>query len=82
MFVLRQEANDTRGQNVIQVHSERKGHEIGFHEVSFKNDQEIITITHQALDRSLFAHGAMRILRWLAITKPICGIYTIKDTVN
>ncbi len=75
-------AKDTRGQNVIQIHSERKGDEIGFHEVSFKNNQEIITITHQALDRSLFSYGAMRILRWLETLKPSPGVYTMEDIVH
>ena len=42
----------------------RSGGIIGEHEVSFGSEQEIIKLSHSALDRSVFAEGALMAARW------------------
>ena len=41
------------------INSQRTGDVIGFHELKFDTGSEKITITHEALDRQLFANGAV-----------------------
>jgi 4-hydroxy-tetrahydrodipicolinate reductase len=41
------------------ITSEREGDVIGFHELKFDTGSEKITVTHEALDRQLFADGAV-----------------------
>ncbi len=41
------------------ISSERTGDVIGFHELKFDTGSEKITVTHEALDRKLFADGAI-----------------------
>jgi 4-hydroxy-tetrahydrodipicolinate reductase len=38
---------------------ERKGDVVGLHQLSVSTGSEVITLTHQALDRKLFAEGAL-----------------------
>lgn len=54
-----------RAANEIGISSIRGGSEIGTHEVIFYCGDEIITVKHQALDRKLFALGAIRQLEKL-----------------
>ncbi len=54
-----------RALNEIGISSVRGGNEIGTHEVVFYCDNEIITVKHQALDRKLFALGAILYLEKL-----------------
>lgn len=44
----------------------RGGGIIGEHSVSFVADDEIVTLSHSARDRSLFARGAVEAARWVA----------------
>ena len=64
-------------QKAMQVKSLRKGQEFGTHRVHFKAEDEILTIEHQALNRSLFAKGALRIIPWLILQKP--GFYCLDN---
>ena len=61
----------------IDIQSYRKGDNIGEHTISFDFGDEVIEITHKALDRSLFATGALLGAKWL-ISKPP-GFYTMLD---
>lgn len=54
-----------RALNEIGISSVRGGSEIGTHQVIFYCDNEIITVKHQALDRNLFALGAILTLEKL-----------------
>ncbi len=40
------------------VESIREGDEVGTHEVTLVTDEEVLTIRHESLDRSIFAKGA------------------------
>jgi len=58
----------------------RTGDIIGEHEVTFGSDLETITLSHTALDRSVFAHGAIKAAEWAATQKP--GLYSMSDVLG
>ncbi|MCF6328551.1 MAG: 4-hydroxy-tetrahydrodipicolinate reductase, partial [Henriciella sp.] len=58
----------------------RTGDVIGEHEVSFGSDLETITLSHTALDRAVFAHGAIKAAEWAAGQKP--GMYGMSDVLG
>jgi len=64
----------------INFNSLRKGEVIGEHEVKFSNGKEIITLNHEAFDRSLYSEGALSAAKWLMNKKP--GLYSIRDLMN
>jgi 4-hydroxy-tetrahydrodipicolinate reductase len=57
--------------------SVREGDVVGNHTVSFDLGDEVIELTHKALDREVFAKGALKAGEWLVIQKP--GYYSTKD---
>ncbi len=58
----------------------RGGGIVGEHSVSFAADDEIVTLSHSARDRSLFARGAVAAAAWVA-GKP-AGLYDMKDVLG
>ncbi len=58
----------------------RGGGVIGQHEVRIANDQEMITLKHDAFDRDIFAKGAVNAAVWAHNKEP--GIYSMKDVLN
>src|SRR5690606_843283 len=58
----------------------RGGGIIGEHSVAFAADEEIITLSHSARDRGLFAKGAVEAARWVA-GKP-AGAYDMQDVLG
>jgi 4-hydroxy-tetrahydrodipicolinate reductase len=58
----------------------RGGGVIGEHSVSFVADDEIVTLSHSARDRSLFARGAVEAARWVA-GRP-AGHYDMQDVLG
>ncbi|MEL6359538.1 MAG: 4-hydroxy-tetrahydrodipicolinate reductase [Pseudomonadota bacterium] len=67
--------SDEIGMSVV-----RGGGIIGRHEVMFASDSEVITLSHEALDRSLFAKGAVRAARWAIGKDP--GLYSMGDVLG
>lgn len=57
--------------------SVREGEVVGEHTVSFTLPDEVIEITHKALDRDVFARGALRAGEWLVKQTP--GYYSTGD---
>ena len=55
----------------------RKGETVGEHEVKFSSGKEIITLNHEAFDRSLYSEGALTAAKWLMKKKP--GLYSMRD---
>ena len=53
---------------------------IGEHEVKFSNGKEIITLNHEAFDRTLYSEGALIAAKWLMNKKP--GLYSMRDLMN
>jgi len=64
----------------INFNSIRKGEIIGEHEVKFSNGKEIITLNHEAFDRTLYSDGALKASKWLMKKKP--GLYSMRDLLN
>ena len=66
--------------NKINFNSIRKGEIIGKHEVKFSSGKEIITLNHEAFDRTLYSEGALTAAKWLKPKKP--GLYSMRDVLN
>jgi 4-hydroxy-tetrahydrodipicolinate reductase len=64
----------------INFNSIRKGEVIGEHEVKFSSGKEIITLNHEAFDRTLYSEGALSAAKWLMSKKP--GLYSMRDLMN
>ena len=58
----------------------RMGDVIGEHSVSIGSDREILTLSHQALDRAVFAHGALQAAAWVKGRAP--GLYGMDDVLG
>jgi len=58
----------------------RSGGVIGEHEVTFASDEEYLSLSHTALDRCVFAKGAVRAAEWAAGQPP--GLYTLSDVLG
>lgn len=64
----------------IAITSIRGGGIVGEHEVIFAGEREVVTLSHKALDRALFADGALAAAAWAANQAP--GLYTMKDVLG
>ena len=64
----------------INFNSIRKGEIIGEHEVKFSSGKEIITLNHEAFDRTLYSEGALTAAKWLMKKKP--GLYSMRNLLN
>ena len=64
----------------INFNSLRKGKVVGEHEVKFSNGKEVITLNHEAFDRTLYSEGALAAAKWLINKKP--GLYSMRDLLN
>jgi 4-hydroxy-tetrahydrodipicolinate reductase len=69
-----------REPGAIGFSSIRAGSIIGDHTVMFVSDEEIIELKHRALDRQLFARGALRAAEWLHGRSN--GLYTMNDVLG
>lgn len=58
----------------------RAGGVIGEHEVTFGSEKELIRLSHTALDRSVFAEGALHAAIWAAQQSP--GLYDMNDVLG
>ena len=58
----------------------RGGNIVGEHEVMFAGEDEIITLSHSARSKKVFAVGAIRAAKWLA-GKP-AGKYDMNDVLE
>jgi 4-hydroxy-tetrahydrodipicolinate reductase len=61
----------------VEVKAVRAGSIFGVHNVHIATDQEWVTLTHRALNRGVFAEGALNAVEWLAGQK--AGAYTFED---
>lgn len=62
-----------RAKNEIGIHSVRGGTIVGEHEVIFAGHDEVVTLTHQAQSKEVFAAGAVNAAVFLANQEP--GMY-------
>ena len=69
-----------RAKNEIGISSIRGGTIVGEHEVIFAGNNEVISLSHQAFSKDVFAFGAVKAAKFLA-NKPT-GLYDMKQVVN
>jgi 4-hydroxy-tetrahydrodipicolinate reductase len=69
-----------RPRGVIALASVRGGGIVGDHSVMFAAEEEIITLSHSARDRALFARGAVEAALWVAGRPP--GLYDMVDVLG
>jgi 4-hydroxy-tetrahydrodipicolinate reductase len=63
------------------ITSERTGDVIGFHEIMFDTGNEKIKLSHEALDRKLFADGAIWAAEYIA-KNPTFGLNSFQDILE
>ena len=68
-----------RGRDEIGIHSVRGGNIVGEHDVIFAGTDEVITLSHSAASRGVFAAGAVNAAIFLAGKQP--GIYNMGDLI-
>ena len=66
--------------NEIGIHAVRGGTIVGEHEVMFCGEDEIVTLSHSARSKKVFAAGAIKAAKWLA-GKP-AGLYNMGDLLG
>ena len=76
----RQPESGKRERADIGIHAVRGGNIVGEHDVMFIGGEEIITLSHTAQSRSVFALGAIRASRFIK-DKP-AGMYNMNDIVK
>lgn len=64
----------------IGFSSIRAGGIVGEHTVLFASEDEVISLSHSAIDRSLFAKGAVAAAAWVRTRKP--GLYDMQDVLG
>jgi 4-hydroxy-tetrahydrodipicolinate reductase len=69
---------DNRG----QIRSLREGDTIGYHEATILTAKEKITISHEAIDRKLFAEGAIWCANVVVKSKLSTGLYSFESIVD
>ncbi|MBL4819358.1 MAG: 4-hydroxy-tetrahydrodipicolinate reductase [Deltaproteobacteria bacterium] len=62
------------------ISSSREGEVVGVHEVIFQSAFERVSLKHEALDRKVFAEGALSAAAFLGGQKP--GLYSIQDVLG
>lgn len=66
--------------NEIGMHAVRGGTIVGEHEVLFCGEDEIVTLSHSARSKKVFAAGAIKAAKWLAGKS--AGLYDMKDLLG
>jgi 4-hydroxy-tetrahydrodipicolinate reductase len=79
-FLVGRHENGKRTKQEIGIHSLRMGNTVGIHEVIINTGTQLITLKHEAQDRSLFAEGALDAARFM-VSQP-AGLYNMDDIVK
>jgi 4-hydroxy-tetrahydrodipicolinate reductase len=58
----------------------RAGGIVGEHTVMFASEDEVVSLSHKAIDRSLFARGAVAAAAWVRSRPP--GLYDMQDVLG
>ena len=69
-----------RKRNEIGIHSIRGGTIVGEHSVDFYGEDEVISISHKAYSKQVFATGALRAAQYIMNKQP--GLYNMHDIVT
>ncbi|TPW36070.1 4-hydroxy-tetrahydrodipicolinate reductase [Oecophyllibacter saccharovorans] len=80
--VKRFDQNGARPEGAIGFAALRGGQVVGEHELRFLAADEEITLSHRALDRRVFARGALKAADWLARPGRRPGLYGMQDVLE
>lgn len=80
--VRRLDQNGKRPDGAIGFASLRGGQVVGEHDLRFFAADEEISLSHRALDRRVFARGALKAALWLADARRTPGLYGMQDVLN
>jgi len=69
-----------RTEGSIGFSATRGGGIVGDHDVAFISEREVVTLSHRALDRAVFADGALEAALWVADKPP--GLYSMQDVLG
>ena len=69
-----------RDDNEIGIHSVRGGTIVGEHEVIFAGSHEVLSLTHSAQSKEVFANGAINAAVYLK--DQIAGLYDMSDLLR
>lgn len=75
----RHSVNKARSKNEIGISSIRGGNIVGEHQAMFISDEEILTISHSAQTRDVFAKGALTAAKFMAGKEK--GYFTMSDVI-
>lgn len=70
-----------RDKNEIGIHSVRGGTIVGEHEIIFAGHDEVITLSHSAMSREIFAVGSINAAVFLGDVK-VPGLYNMSDLLR
>lgn len=76
----RSQKREKRERTEIGIHAIRGGNIVGEHDVIFAGRDEVITLSHHASSREVFAVGAIKAAKFLAGQKP--GMYSMKEVLS
>lgn len=71
-----------RSQEEIGVHAIRGGSTVGTHLAQFLGEGEMLELKHVAMDRSIFARGAILAAKWLLEQERAPGLYGMDDLLG
>lgn len=71
---------DTKDINEVGIHSLRLGTINGEHEIIFAADDEVISLTHSASSKKIFALGSLQAAKYLMDKEN--GLFTMNDILN
>ncbi len=77
---LRHGTNKLRERQDVGIHSVRGGSVVGIHEVRFLGEGEMLTLTHTAESRSIFARGALAAAHKIISMPP--ALYSLRDMIR
>ena len=76
----RSQVREKRDRKELGLHAVRGGTIVGEHDVIFAGKDEVITLSHSAMSKEIFAVGAVKAAKFLA-GKP-AGFYTMKEVME
>lgn len=79
-FVTSRATTGPRKEGSIGFSVIRGGGIVGEHDVRFIAEREVLTLSHLALDRAVFADGALAAALWIADKPP--GLYSMRDVLG
>jgi 4-hydroxy-tetrahydrodipicolinate reductase len=74
------EAPGPRPAGTIGFSAIRAGSIVGDHSIMFAADEEVLELRHRAIDRAVFARGALRAARW--VNGRAAGLYEMQDVLG